>query len=204
MSRLDPPFTPEQDIAAYPLSGSADPGLTADVVALCQAGVSIIFGVRGPDGAPIAGLGLACRITTGDRVRALVLRRPNEEALQALMRDSRIAATFTRVPDHRSIQLKGSDAVMGAATPEDLRAASRQARAYRDALIDLEMGDNYSIAYCSYDPSDLVAVEFTPLQAFTQTPGPGAGTRLAIAPAGAADAATHDAHAGADHDSHNA
>ena len=182
MTRLHRPFTPEQDIAAYPLGAATEGhGLTPDVIALCQAGVSIIFAVRRPDGAPIAGLGLACRVTADERVRVLVLRRANADALQALMRDSRIAVTFTRVPDHRSIQLKGSGAVIGATTPEDLRSASRQARAFRDALIDLEMGDNYSIAYCSYDATDLVAIEFTPDHAFTQTPGPGAGTQLAIA-----------------------
>ncbi|PWW03741.1 hypothetical protein DFR52_101427 [Hoeflea marina] len=180
MSRFEKPFTPDQDIVAHPYRGEAEHQLAADVVALCQVGASIIFGVRGLDGAPIAGLGLACRIVDNRQVRLLVLRKPNDDALMALTRDSRIAATFTRISDHRSIQLKGLDAVIGAVQPEDLRAATRQARAFRDMIIDLELGDAFAAAYCSYEPAELVAIQYTPDQAFTQTPGPGAGTRVAM------------------------
>ena len=180
MSRFEKPYTPDQDIAARPFRGEAETRLAPDVVALCQMGANIIFGVRGLDGAPIAGLAPACRIVGDRHVRLLVQRKGNDDALLALTRDSRIAATFTRISDHRSIQLKGLDAVIGAVQPEDLRAATRQARALRDKIIDLELGDAFATAYCSYEPAELVAIQYTPDQAFTQTPGPGAGTRVAM------------------------
>ncbi|SDF11955.1 hypothetical protein [Limimaricola pyoseonensis] len=161
---------------------AAEPGLLPEAQALveafCQHGASIILGVTGLLDRPLAGVALGCTVIGPERVRVLLSRPSNSELLLGLMRDSRIALTVSEVPTHRSIQIKGDGAVLLAAQPEDLRVATRQLRAFRDQLIDAEYGEAFATAYCSFDPTEAVAVEFVPCAAFTQTPGPKAGERL--------------------------
>ncbi|MBM9594073.1 hypothetical protein [Roseitranquillus sediminis] len=144
----------------------------------CQYGASTIIGVVGLDRRPLAGMALACLVLAPDRIRVLLSRPSNAQLLLGLTRDGRIALTVTEVPTHRSVQIKGGEAVLLAAQPDDLRAASRQLRAFRDRLIDADYGEAFSSCCCSFDPTDVVAVEFVPREAFTQTPGPQAGERL--------------------------
>jgi hypothetical protein len=177
---MQTPFRPDQDIESYRFEGGAEVILADEVIAFCQSGVSIVFGVRGLDGAPIVGIGVAGRILDRQRCRLVTERRNNRDALLSLTRDSRIAATFTRVPDHRSIQIKGTDAIIAAVQPEDSRAATRQRRHFRDSIVDAGLSDPYAAAFCGFDPADLVGIEFTVSDSYTQTPGPGAGTRLSL------------------------
>lgn len=159
-----------------------DGGCLTDAQALveefCQHGASTIIGTVGLGRRPLAGIGLACLVLGPDRVRVLLSRLPNAELLLGLTRDGRLALTVSEVPTHRSIQIKGDGAVLLAAQPGDLRVATRQLRAFRDRLIDADYGEAFSSSYCSFDPADIVAVEFVPRAAFTQTPGPQAGERL--------------------------
>lgn len=148
------------------------------VKAFCLHGASAIIGVVGLDRRPLAGIALASLVLGPDRVRVLLSRAHNSQLLLGLTRDGRIALTVTEVPTHRSVQIKGDGAVLLAAQPDDLRAVSRQQRAFRDRLIDADFGEAFSSSYCSSDPSDVVAIEFVPREAFSQTPGPGAGERL--------------------------
>jgi hypothetical protein len=165
----------------------ANPGCPADARALveeyCRLGASTIVGVVGLDGRPIAGIALACLVLAPDRYRVLLSRPSNAQLLLGLTRDGRIALTVSQVPTHCSVQIKGNEAMLLAARPDDLRAVSRQLRAFRDRLIDADYGEGFSSSFCSFDPAEVVAVEFVPREAFTQTPGPQAGERLQDAPA---------------------
>lgn len=159
-----------------------EPGLLPEaqtlVEAFCRHGASIIIGVIGLSGRPLAGVALGCTEFGPNKVRVLLSRPLNSELLHGLMRNSRIALTVSEVPTHRSIQIKGEGAVLLAAQAEDLHIAKRQLRAFRDQLIDAEYGEAFATAYCRFDPAEAVAVEFIPRAAFTQTPGPRAGERL--------------------------
>jgi hypothetical protein len=175
MSRA--PFSPEQEIAAY---RAAPPGtrvgvLTPEIAEFVQSGVAVIFGVHDSLCGPLSGLGLGARALPEGRLRVLMRRSGNDRLLLAMMRDSRIAATFSVPRTHRSIQLKGADAVISAAQDEDLRAAVAQTRNFIAELVACGYPESISSAFNTFDPADVVAVEFTPSAIFTQTPGPGAG-----------------------------
>lgn len=174
------PSSPTHDIEKYRFDGAGPVPLPEEVAQFCQGGLSIIFGVRGLDGSPIAGIGVGCRVLDLTRCRFTVERRNNRDALLSLTRESRIATTFTRVTDHRSIQFKGTDAIIAAAQPEDAKAATRQRRTFRETIVDGGYTDDYAVAFCAFDPDDLVAIEFTVGESYTQTPGAGAGTRLSM------------------------
>jgi len=181
MMRVSGQRLPEAEIAAYapPATGTgAHAILTPELIEHCQSGLSVLIGVRGADGRPIPGIALGCRILPDGRVRLLARRKGNERILDSLTHDARIAATFTRPVTHRSLQIKGRDAVIGAPGDEDVRATQRQMRVFCDEIIEVDISPDVAVSYCTFDRSELVAIEFTPEAAFVQTPGPGAGTRL--------------------------
>lgn len=181
MSRAETPFSSAAEIAAYRQDGSAPPhggALSPSIIEFCQSGVAAILGIHDPLDGPISGVGIGARVLPNGRMRFLLRRPGNERLLLALMRDCRIAVTFTRPVTHRSVQLKGSDAMISAPTPDDIRVAEARSRAFRDELLDAGHPVGFSTAWNAFDAADLVVVEFTPTAVFAQTPGPAAGTEL--------------------------
>ncbi len=183
MARAERPSTPEQELAALRATvGAVLPGsvLTPDLAAFCESGVSIIVGARAADGWPRAGMALAARVEAGGGVR-LVLREPaNRALLAAVGRGAGLAATFSRPRDHRSIQLKAAGGRVGPSGPEDAAEAARQAGILCEALQSVGYRAAFARLYCAFRPDELAAIAFRPEAAFVQTPGPGAGSALAM------------------------
>lgn len=180
MPRAQQPSTPADDLAAIrSRQATVSAGiLTADLVAFCQSGISVVVASRGTDGDPIAGLALGCDIEEAGVVRILLSRSANEALLRSLAAGSKIAATFSRPADHRSIQIKGRAAwrVPLRAGDEELLAA--QCAGMARELLDVGYSDALAAGYCAFDLADIAAIAFTPERIFVQTPGPGAGSAL--------------------------
>ncbi|HWQ94955.1 MAG TPA: hypothetical protein VN418_05600 [Gammaproteobacteria bacterium] len=122
---------------------------------------------------------LGCRVSD-DRRRVTVFL-PAERCgtlLDNLRANGAIAVVAVRPSTHESIQLKGTDAVIGPLQEGD--------DALMTAHLDQFVADLGSIGYSEAfarrvipDRSgEIVAVAFTPLAVFQQTPGPDAGRRL--------------------------
>jgi len=153
--------------------------LTDDIRELLTGGVSIVLASRNALLVPSIARASGCRIVGAEpRLRTIV------SALQAgaLLEDVRdcamVSATFTLPPTHRALQFKGSDARIEAAAEEDHAAVERYVAAFTRTIGPLGFGADFVRAFYAA-PADLVAIEFTPADAFQQTPGPAAGTRLA-------------------------
>lgn len=121
----------------------------------------------------------ACRVS---KDRARVTLYVDQQAGAAVVRDLRaghpIAAVFSEPATHRTIQLKGGCAKVGAALPADreyARTRYEEIVAHVVGLGHLEAGLR---CYFHFAPEHLVAVWFQPTAAFEQTPGPRAGVRL--------------------------
>lgn len=180
MPRAQEPFTPSQDIEARRRwAGPVVAGvLTSELAAFCQSGVSVVLGARSAVGAPIAGLALACRITS-EGVMRLFLRAPaNQGLLAALAQGSPIAATFSEPRTHRSIQVKASSARQVPVEPLEFDEIARQVKIFENELIFVNYTPRFSAYYCAYRDEEVVAIEISPREAFVQTPGPGAGEQL--------------------------
>lgn len=134
---------------------------------------------RGPDGAPVLGLGVACRLRPGGVFRLLVDRCVNAEVVAAFASGGPIAVTLTATRDHTSFQVKASAARMGAMCNDDLPEIDRQQALFRDGLTELGYSPAQGAGYSVYETANLVSVEFVPEQVFSQTPGPGAGQEIA-------------------------
>ena len=106
------------------------------------------------------------------------MRSGNEALVSAAEQGAAIAVTFSQPINHRSIQVKGSNAGIAAPTEEDRQAAFRQMAGLREKLKAIEYPVHFADAYCHVDADDLVAFDFDLDTAFVQTPGPGAGAEL--------------------------
>lgn len=181
MPRASQPHSPESDLAArraYVATEGAPRVLAPELAEFCQSGVSVIVGACVAGETPVAATGYACRIMSGNRFRLLLRRQGNEGLLDAVERGGAIAATFSQPTTHRSIQIKGSGAVIVPATGEDRLEALRQTDGLRVELIEIGYPPAFAAAYRHVVEDDLVAIDLTPDAAFVQTPGPGAGAEL--------------------------
>lgn len=152
--------------------------LTRDIVAFCESGVSIALASRDDDGFPLVGRGLACRIDNTGKVRLVLRADCNRGVLLAVERGAGFAATFTQPTTHRSLQLKGIGARSAETNLADRRLAKLQTAILRADLVKDGFWDAFAERYCAFEPNRLAAIEFVPVQAFVQTPGPGAGSPL--------------------------
>ncbi|MBP7001219.1 hypothetical protein [Amaricoccus sp.] len=152
--------------------------LTPELAEFCQSGVSICLGSRARLGAPVVGYGLGCRIDSAGRVRILLRRPASGPILQAVARGAAIAATFTRPFNHRAMQLKASRATVAEPTETDALVAEDQAAAFASELVGVGYDTAFAASYVAFEAAELAAIDFTPEQAFVQTPGPRAGSAL--------------------------
>ncbi len=181
MPRAQRPHSPEAELAA--LSACTDDlgagsVLSAELAEFCQSGVSVIIAVGGRGNVPLSGQGCACRVLEDGRMRILLLRRSNHAIIAAADQDAPIAVTFSQPLTHRSIQIKGINPATGEPTLSDRQAAVEQSAGLEQELRDVDYARRFTEAYCAVDVDDLVALDFDPVAAFVQTPGPGAGAEL--------------------------
>jgi len=180
MDKVPLPETPQRDLAdpKTPPSLARQGLLTAELVALAQGGVSVILASCCADGKPIAGIGVGARIDTAGTIRVFLTRQANLRLLEALEAGRAIAVTFSRARDHVSFQVKANGATILLASPDDTPEIARQSAVFRDELIGINLPRHVAEGFTTYDPNDLLAIEFTPDRAYVQTPGPGAGSPL--------------------------
>jgi hypothetical protein len=120
-----------------------------------------------------------CRISS-DRLRLTLL--VDQQLAADVVRDLRagqpVAAVFSEPATHRTLQVKGLRAEVGAVTPADREHARQHLEATISHLVSLGYEDAGIRTYFAHQPEQLVAVSFVPVAAFEQTPGPGAGRPL--------------------------
>lgn len=107
---------------------------------------------------------------------------PAAAVLDDIRRTGAIAAVFSRPSTHETLQLKGVDARIVPAEPGDDALARRYVDAFVAELVPYGYPEAVIRAFLTCPPEDLVAVQFTPVAAFSQTPGPQAGEPLGHAP----------------------
>lgn len=146
--------------------------------AFVTGGVSIIAASRGADDWPAIARAAGCRVSRDGRGITLFVSASQGSALLAAVRSTgAISAVFSQPSTHRTIQLKGNDAVVGALQPGDAQLIERYAEAFAAELSGLGYSEvGRAVVWAPLD--ELLAVAWTPSSAFDQTPGPRAGTRL--------------------------
>ena len=113
------------------------------------------------------------------RVTVFMSASASGQVLADLRANRLIAVVFSEPSTNRTVQLKGSDAVIAAPEPGDAALVQRFLALFIDEIGELGFPETVARTILTVAPDDLVAVHFTPQTAFEQTPGPRAGEPLA-------------------------
>lgn len=135
-------------------------------------GVSISVASCGADHLPNLTRGIGCDVS-GDEpdVRVFVIAEQSRALLDDLQSNRNVAVVFSRPGSHRTVQLKGHDARVESLVAGDWRIIERYRGAFTDALAALGFGDAFVQALLGSSAGEVVAIRFTPVAAFQQTPG---------------------------------
>jgi hypothetical protein len=156
------------------------PLLGEPLVAFVESGLSITVASRGERLVPSIAKAAGLRVAADRRsVSVLVFADAAEVVLRDIAHCAQVAVCLTRPSTNQTVQLKGRDARAQLATPQDVAAARTSIDRLIDDLLTLGFGRTMLEPFFWHDPADLLAVHFTPDDAFAQTPGPQAGRRLA-------------------------
>ena len=155
------------------------PPLPPDLLAMMLRGVSVIVGSRDAAQRPSVMRAMASDVAPdGASVTVFLARSQSRQLLQDIASTGHLAVVFSEPASHRTVQLKATRAGL---RPVD--EADRPVLARYLASMEHEIGRaGYPVQVArtllAHRLDDLVAVTFTPEQAFDQTPGPRAGSML--------------------------
>jgi hypothetical protein len=102
--------------------------------------------------------------------------------LEALSDNGRIACTFEEVGTHETYQIKGRCLSHRPVRPDEIEIASRTRERFAKALHALYPDAPLAPLLKASIPTPSLAVEIEVHEVFLQTPGPGAGARIAPPP----------------------
>lgn len=147
-----------------------------ELLAFLQSGVSVLAGTRDPGLRPRATRGVGFVVRPDRRgLRVYLPAATAGEAIANLRACPRIAVTFNRPIDHRTVQIKGDVLAVAEAAPEERAITEAYRAAFVAALEPVGMAPPLVRRLACW-PAWAVDVEITHL--FKQTPGPDAGDPL--------------------------
>jgi hypothetical protein len=152
--------------------------LTTDVIALFGMGVAHQIGACTPAGRPVLCRGLAATVEGSGMVAVLLSAQSGFEVLDAIRETAWVAVNVTVPSTYQSLHLKGRDAIASPASPIHRSLLEASHRAFRDQIMPFGFSPEFTRAWYDVTDDDLRVIRFTPLGAWNQTPGPGAGNRL--------------------------
>ncbi len=147
--------------------------------AFVESGVSIVACGCDLQAFPTLVRALGCRVAPDRRTLTIFVNAAQAEALiQGVRANRRLAVVFSQPSSHRTIQLKGTDASVQPLAAGDLEIIEAHAGAVAADLACFGWPATPIRTLLSCPPEALAALQFMPTAAFTQTPGPKAGSPL--------------------------
>lgn len=144
--------------------------LADETVEFLHSGCSLIVGVVGDDGAPVASRGWGLTVLEGDGSRLRLVGVEGEVALGP------IAVTACSVRTLRSMQFKGNVVEIEAMTEADQAKCEQYADDFMQDITDTDGVPRYLLERIF--PANRVACTLVVDEMFDQTPGPRAGAPL--------------------------
>jgi hypothetical protein len=153
--------------------------LTPDHLAMMARGVSVIVSACRPDLTPSLMRAVGSQVDTASaQITVFLSRSQSAQLLRDVASSGRVAVVFSEPHSHRTVQVKSSRTRLREVKPDDAPALQRYLEAMQGELSRVGFGPAFAAAMLWYRVDDLTALEFTPDQAFDQTPGPRAGQPL--------------------------
>lgn len=150
-----------------------------ELVEFLESGISILVGTRDTNNRPLSMRGVGAKVSE-DRTRLGVLLpdRVAEGTVQNARATRRVAVTFARALDNRSVQLKGTVEVVRPGDERDRLVLERYKEDFARILELIGMPRAITERVAVWP---LTVVEIAIDCVFVQTPGPSAGVPLAEA-----------------------
>jgi hypothetical protein len=156
--------------------------LPVDLVAMMARGVSVIVASRDATLRPSLMRAVGSRVEAGGRDITVYLSRPqSRQVVQDIAATGHLAVVFSEPSTHRTVQLKASRVEMRNADAQDAPVLAGYLASMEHEVQQVGFAPLFTRAMLSYRLDEVVAVRFTPEQAFDQTPGPRAGAPLGSA-----------------------
>lgn len=160
-------------------SDVAPPLIGPEQAALLRRRVSIIVAGRDGQHRPHLMRAFGCRLAPDRRQLTLFMSTGTGAAVLADLRaNGRIAVVITEPATARTIQLKGEQALIEPPEPGDAALVQHYIECFADEIEQLGFDRTLAKTMFAHRDDELVAVRFTPGEAYEQTPGPNAGARL--------------------------
>ena len=154
--------------------------LDSDTAQFIQRRNSIFAAGRDGDNVPTSARAYGCRVSADQRsVTVFVLRQQAKRLLENIESNGQVAVVFSRPTTNRTLQFKGTNARVTVLAPGDAQVVAEWVGSFVVELAELGFSAPFVHAACAVKPDEMAAITFTPSDAFAQTPGPGAGARLA-------------------------
>lgn len=157
----------------------SEPLIDADQAVFMQRGMSIAVGACNASNMPSLVRAVGCRVSPDFRQVAVFVSQSQAQALlEDIRNNGAIAVVFSQPSTHRTMQLKGANALVGGLADGDLEIVARHQSEFTNELASIGFGEAFVQSLLSCSSADLVCVSFNPSAAFSQTPGPNAGEPL--------------------------
>jgi hypothetical protein len=155
--------------------------LNQQTAAFIQHHVSINLATTDTANRPAVTRAFGCRLAPDNSsLTVFISSAHNRVVIDNVLATRTIAVVFSRPSTHRTIQLKGRDAKPVTIEPSDYPLLE----AYRQSMIEELQSIGYPPAFTEalIPPPETVdtAICFTPMDAYSQTPGPDAGKKLPV------------------------
>lgn len=165
---------------------TAAPVVDPEQLAWIQSGVAtIVVSSHSPDLVPSITLGLGCsassqanKDTQGSALRVFVLEAKGHQLLHDVRGGGAVSVLFVEGSTHKSLQIKAPRAREVARTAQDVAAVDAYTRTLVAELLAVGESEPYLHALLDRSKDSLVVLEVEATDAFDQTPGPAAGTRV--------------------------
>ena len=154
--------------------------IPADLLEMMTRGVSVNVASRDVALRPSLMRAVGSSVARGGQLVTVYLsRRQSRQLIQDVAATGYIAAVFSQPATHRAVQVKSTRAVLRNAEPSDEPVLAAYLASMEHEIQQVGYAPAMTRAMLAHRLEDLVAISFEPEQAFDQTPGPKAGSRLA-------------------------
>jgi len=144
-----------------------------------QRNVSIIMATTNAEKRPTVTRVYGCRVAAdGGSITLYIASTYNAVLLENIRATRNIAVVFSQPNSHKTIQLKGNDAEIASLETADQPVIENYFKLMIEELTGLGYPDAFARAMVQPPEKLDTAIRFTPLTAFSQTPGPDAGKKL--------------------------
>lgn len=154
--------------------------LTQDMIDLLGKGVAHQVGGCTNTGRPSVCRGFAAELEPDGRLVVILSAQAGFEVIAAVKENGRVAVNFTLPENYQSMSLLGRDALVSHGGRRYRALVDAHRESFREQLDRHGIPPAYTNAWYMAPDEDLVAIRFTPTSARNQTPGPAAGSALAL------------------------